>query len=235
MPCIVVTRNGRGDLWKFKSARVADEHPITQYGDAIVTGPEDIPEQWNRLSVLLLARTLDDELADRLQADLARLSGEYSKYQKMMELYRQTMWDTMCSVASEPPVDETSILQIIKDDRKMSKEAGNKPTASATVPKEAKTKAPKTPKEPVAPKDIQGNPLTTVLDFGTDNEGKKYGADNNPKKAASKSAARFGYYKSGGTMQDYIDAGVAAGEKAGAMRADIGYDLTKGFIVVKGR
>jgi hypothetical protein len=91
------------------------------------------------------------------------------------------------------------------------------------------TKPAKPPKEvkPQAPRSIAGHPLTAVISFGVNKEGKKYGPDNNPKRAGSSAAARFTLYKEGMTLEQAL--------KAGVRSDDIGFDCheTRKFITIK--
>lgn len=100
----------------------------------------------------------------------------------------------------------------------------NKPASAAKPAAEAgKTKEAK----PVAPRTVAGHPLTAVITLGSDKDGKKYGADNNPKRAGSAAAGRFAAYKDGMT----IDAAL----KAGVRSDDLSFDSheTRKFITIK--
>lgn len=94
------------------------------------------------------------------------------------------------------------------------KEPAPKPVAEAKAPAE---------KTPGAPR---GTPGDAIITMQADKNGKKYGVDNNPKKAGSKGAERFALYVDGMT----VDAAL----KAGIWAADISWDVNKGFVVVSG-
>jgi hypothetical protein len=97
-------------------------------------------------------------------------------------------------------------------------EAKPKPAADPAKTKEAK---------PVAPRTVAGHAMSAVISLGTDKDGKKYGPDNNPKRAGSAAATRFALYKDGMTVE--------AALKAGLRSDDIAFDLheTRKFITVK--
>lgn len=99
----------------------------------------------------------------------------------------------------------------------------NKAPAAAAKPADAKTKEAK----PAAPRTIAGHPLSAVVTLGADKDGKKYGPDNNPKRAGSAAATRFALYKDGMTIEAALKAGVSSG--------DISFDSheTRKFITIK--
>ena len=79
-------------------------------------------------------------------------------------------------------------------------------------------------KEPAAPK-APKYPLDAKIVMLADQEGKAYSADNNPKRAGSKSADRFASYGSGVTVTAFL--------AAGGTTADIDNDIKKAFIKVE--
>ncbi len=98
--------------------------------------------------------------------------------------------------------------------------------AEAAKPAEKPKPAPKEAK-PAAPKTVAGHALTAVINLGVNKEGKKYGPDNNPKRAGSAAATRFALYKDGQTIE--------AALKAGLRSDDIAFDShdTRKFISIK--
>lgn len=80
-------------------------------------------------------------------------------------------------------------------------------------------------KKPRVRKSVGKFALDARITFGTDKEGKPYGAkSNNPKREGSKSAERFALYRSNMTVQQALDAGVS--------RSDILYDAQHNYISV---
>ncbi len=96
------------------------------------------------------------------------------------------------------------------------------PSAAAPA-KDAKVKESK----PAAPRTVAGHALTAIITLGVNKDGKKYGPDNNPKRAGSAAATRFAVYKDGMTIDAALKAGVTSG--------DIGFDSheTRKFITIK--
>lgn len=93
-----------------------------------------------------------------------------------------------------------------------------KAPAAAKPPKEVKPQAPRT---------VAGHALTAVISLGVNKDGKKYGSDNNPKRAGSAAAVRFAAYKDGQTIEQAL--------KAGLRSDDIAFDSheTRKFITIK--
>ncbi len=96
----------------------------------------------------------------------------------------------------------------------------------------AKTPAPAAAKpakveKPAAPRTVAGHQLSAVITLGANKDGKKYGADNNPKRAGSAAALRFAAYKDGQTIEQAL--------KAGLRSDDIAFDShdTRKFITIK--
>lgn len=76
-----------------------------------------------------------------------------------------------------------------------------------------------------APKKLGGFLMTSRITFEKNKEGKPYnGTDNNPKRASSKSHAKFALYKDGMTVQQAADAGLTG--------ADLSWDTGHGFIKI---
>lgn len=59
-------------------------------------------------------------------------------------------------------------------------------------------------------KTVAGYAPTAKVTLLADQEGKKYGKDNNPKRSGSASASLFEKYKDGMTVQQAVDAGLTA-------------------------
>lgn len=217
---VAVTRNGLGDFWLFSSPDEADRHPIVQYGDVICDGPDSMLRQYNRLEIPDLLRRLGDE---SLRSEVLMRAAGPSGWGETMSRYAPRMWEMMQKIASRPPKDPTEIVSVIVRDRRLSivestgreKERKMNDTAEKTETTEKTKKAPNT---------VGGYPLSAKITLLVDKEGKKYGADNNPKKPGSATHARFANYADGQTVEEAYKAGVAAG--------DFSYDVGKGFISI---
>lgn len=100
--------------------------------------------------------------------------------------------------------------------------------ALALVEKAAPAPAPKPKKEAAAkPRKAEAAPRAKAAP-----EGKIVAVQANPKKAGSKSHARFALYSAGQSVADFVAACVAAGFPEREARADISWDRRKGFITI---
>lgn len=83
--------------------------------------------------------------------------------------------------------------------------------------------AAKTTEAPAKAKTVGGFAVTAKITFGKNAENKPYdGKDNNPKRKASASFAKFALYKNGMTVQQAADAGLTG--------ADLRWDSQHKFI-----
>jgi hypothetical protein len=235
--CVAITRDGRGDLWKFGSFSEADQHPIVQYGDPIIPDPKFVAKRVPLARLPALMRRVGrPELAERAETILNSQRSHRAKLETL-ETSSKVFFDALVLVASPPPEDPAQIVNLIRRDRilsvKESKMSEETPTAVDTSaapvadkPKKEKApKAPKAPKEPKEPKEAkpryaEGSTITLLKN----GEGVQYGKDNNPKRPGSASYDRFALYTDGMLLSDAV--------KAGVTTADIAWDVSKGFIEV---
>ena len=230
--CIAITRDGRGDLWAFGSYAEADLHPLIQYGDPIIEGHRCITKKIPvaRMPQLLTRLGAADlsERARQLLADTKALSHpiRLSRFDEISQFF----WGYMISCAKKPPEDPTTILTLIRRDRKLSIEESKMNDATAETPNtEAPVKDVKAPKEPKAPKaptepKAPKFPLTAKIKMLNDAEGKPYGKENNPKRLGSSSHDRFAHYTDGMTVEQAL---------TGVKTADLDWDIAKGFIAIE--
>lgn len=184
---IAVTRAGRGDWYLFDSFEEADEHPIVQYGDAIMTHPTHFMTQFTRLEMPWLLDLLDMGHIPRDRDGLERNSG--------------VIWARMQGRASRPPESPDRICEIIRRDRQLSKK--EKPAMA-----EEKTKEKKMPAPPKREKKYAGDSVITLL---TNDEGVPYGKENNPKRPGTKTHAAFAKYRNGMTVDQAVADGIDYG------------------------
>ena len=233
--CVVaVTRNGWGDIWLFPSREAADLHPIVQYGDVICEGPERIMRQYTFLELPHLLRKLGDEI---FRKEVLVKLGDPAGRDAIMERYRGRIWDMMVAQGGPPPDDPAKIVAIVGRDRKLSIEESRgrnmekrmtkeNTAAEGTTTAAGAADAGKAPKEPKAPKDTLGGfKLDAKITLLCDEEGKPYGAENNPKRVGSKSAERFAFYTNDMTVEE--------ASKAGVQAADFQYDVNKKYIRIQ--
>lgn len=235
--CVAITRDGRGDLWGFPDFRSADLHPLVQYGDPILCGPHDIVKKVPVARLpKLLTRCGDQDMGAKIRLCLMAVSGmPHREVLARVGDYAHQMWHVIANRAEEPPSDPAQIVTLIVRDRKLSIEESRQMTeenlnpAAPAMPEGKKPKAPKAPKEPKEPKEPKAPkaskyPENAVIRLLNDKEGKKYGADNNPKRPGSASHERFSKYVDGMTVKEAHDAGVKT--------EDFAWDADKGFIEI---
>lgn len=217
---VVITRMGRGDLWRHETFDAADEHPLTQYGDAIIGSGKDVERLYNRLELSDLARRLG------LTSLAEDVDKEFAKPRPLLESYCELIWKTLQREAKPVPKDPKEICNLIVSDRQTTKA----PEFNKMARK--KKEAAETTETPVAKKrggksKYHDSQVVTLL---ADKEGKQYGGENNPKRNAS--AARFACYRDGITIGELKTALVDAlgPEGADKLSDDLAWDVKRGFI-----
>lgn len=208
---IAVTRNGLGDFWRFDSVEAVWDCALIQYGDVVLSRKEDIERMYMPHEILdLVRRVCRDETLSRVEQTLN--SGMRSEAMSLV-------WAGVLRSAQPAPTDPVFICNQVRTDRRTPTDrSGRKSTM--TSENTTATKEPTAKTEPKAPKYAP----TAKITMGKDKEGKAYGADNNPKRAGSKSAERFASYTNGMTVEAALAAGVTT--------ADLDYDTNKGFISI---
>jgi hypothetical protein len=232
-------------------------HPIWQWGDAAFGDVYDLFDECRLHEIpVLLSRTEQGvELAASLESRVAGLREQGLTDRRICDALKsdgtaRDIFEALERVSVDPPEEAEQVLELVRNDR-VAHLRQQKDTKMA-----ATEKAPKAPKE-VKPKDdsIAGHPPSTRIEFGTAPDtkkkvaavkevkdkdgkvtkagvaaseevipGKKYnGTDNNPKSRGA--GERFALYKNNMTLKAAVE--------AGARPADIQWDLSKGFIVVK--
>lgn len=200
---IAVTRNGLGDWYLFDSFEEADEHPVVQYGDVIMTGPDQFMTQFTELEIPLL---LEEIGLGHLPSDREGVARN-----------RHKIWAVIRGRGRRPPHSPAKICEIIRRDRQLSKK--EKPRMTKT---ETKTEEKTKPVPPKRQKKFAGDMAITLL---TNEEGVPYGPENNPKRPGTKTHAAFARYRNGMTVDQAIADGIDY--------ATIVYDHDKGFISIK--
>jgi len=214
---LAITRGGTGSVFLFDSKSQADEHPLIQYGDVIVSSGEEV---FNKMREAALAQLLTDHCLEDLGQDIKkhhddiRGAGWIKRLEALVSKWSDPVWDALLSIASDPPGDSDEICAMIVADRVATKETDDMST----------DKAPANKAEPKKPKTIKGHQMTEKITMGKDKDGNEYGPKNNPKRGAS--GARFAHYKNGITLEKVTSL------PEGPTAADIAWDLDKDYIKV---
>jgi hypothetical protein len=217
--CVAVTRGGFGDVWLLKDRAAAYLHPLVQYGDALLTRPEDLLDQYNWLewgSLRELAGLPRHTVVVTVPRQQRLTKGEQAP----------EIFEALIRRAHPAPTSAEEICIRVREDRRlgtiMAKQKANAPADPAPA---AETAPKGTGNLPIV-RGPKGVPLDAVIRFGQDKQGNSYGPDNNPKKVGSKTHGRFAMYVDGMTVQQALDAGIQT--------ADLNYDREHGFVSFEG-
>ena len=250
---IAVTRGGAGRAYRFASAKMADAHPLVQYGDPIMCGPEDL-----RVSLLPVeCAQLADRAGERSLAAALR-TVSISEFQSSRHVHER-LWKLLETTSSPPSTDHTDVFREIVSDRVATRRLGvvvrprgvdsmseshkhehehdktplekaiaeTDPALTETVKaEETKTEsAPAAEETKKAPPPREPKfPDSKKITLLKDKEGKTFGKEHNPKKPNSASFDRFARYVDGMTIKQALDAGI--------LRGDLDHDSKKSFISV---
>lgn len=218
MTCVAITRGGYGDAWLLESFDEADNHPLVQYGDVMISEPRDVLKQYSILDLHRLIEIIDDpDLSETVLASISRVTtGSFMSYQ--VAVHAEKIFRALVRVAVPVLTDPSDICEKVRADRIMYKEERHTMAKAKTTKKTPDAKpVKKAPRPPAFPPDA----TITML---KDKDGNVYGGKNNPKRDGSKSHARFAFYKNGMSVKKFID--------AGGNIADLRNDVSKNYISV---
>jgi len=227
MTAIVVARAGRGAVYSFKTVLLADNHPITQFGDPIITDADSLRQCLTMPECAAVAMKVGD-------ADLSREIRDCPKeYKTAVDRLMTNLWSRLERFASEPPADPAEVMKRITGDRVATRSSGIhiRPRGAYEMSESDNTEANKGHEAEVStekkhrpiPKDPKYAD-TSVISLQADKDGKQYSADHNPKKPGSASHDRFTKYVDGMTVKEAKDAGLLNG--------DFDNDVKKGYISI---
>lgn len=217
-PVIAIARGGVGQPWLHDSIQAADQHPITQFGDPLISRPGSLMKTLSTAEMVALADAIGDtKIAGELRAPLVAES-EYARKSAVDRL-----WDSLVRHAPRPPSDPKEVCDIIVADRCRTRITGVRVRRTEEMSEEAAatTEAPTEKKSRPIPKDPKFSE-TSVIKLLADKDGKSYGAENNPKKPGTATHGRFAKYVDGMTVKAALEAGLT--------RGDLSYDKDKKFI-----
>jgi hypothetical protein len=239
---VVVTRQGYGDLWSFKTYAQADEHPLYQFGDPILHSGQSVARNYNRLEMPgLLTRLGKPAQARAMEAEFANLDA-VAQGKRLVD-YGELAWRLIQEQAVEPPIDPATICKQVSIDRRKTKQKDfimakaklkaedqlNEDGTAAEAPEGEAAPAAKKPRAKKEKAEGSGAGRTrigenAVISLNSDKEGNKYSAENNPKRPGSSSHGRFALYVDGMTVKEAIEAGLR--------RDDITWDVNKGYLTL---
>lgn len=213
---IVVTRNGRGDVYLADSRQEADRHPLVQYGDVTLGDSGDIVLMWNPDELIKIARSMLDGPRLARVEDAAALPT-WDERRRALQGMAGDLWQALEHRAEPLPDDPEVICNLVRRDREMMERT----MADAKAAKTEKTPKPKPDPKPKTHGGFRPEQKITLL---KDKANKPYGADNNPKRPGTSAAKMFILYKSGMSVAEFV----AAGGTGAALK----YDHQHGFIKV---
>lgn len=205
---IGITEGGRGQLRVYQTVELAraDAEVVDFFRDV-----DDLARSYSPAELLVMLVYLGD---DRDAREMREFAAEHPHPRYQARVYPRGLLERVFAAMSAAA----------QEGRRVMSKAG---AAAATKEREpAKEKAPRTPREPRAPKpkarDIRG---ASIITMGMNPKtSQKWGGDQNPKRPGSAAHSRFGLYKDGMTVQQFLD--------AGGWAADLNWDEKQGFIYI---
>lgn len=232
MTVLAITRGGFGGVWKFDDFESADLHPMIQYGDAILREPADAARLYTRPELeLLLGRLGLERLSLEIRNSIVE-NGDWRRWQQAAEKRMDPVWDALLVLAADPPTDPRVVFEKIREDRmamktqEMPRMAKKNNAEETTSGGDVGENAEKKTRAPRASTKYGDN---DVIHMGSDKDGNLYGADNNPKRAGSAAAERFGKLRDGMTAGEFAE---AVGDKNAAY-ADLVWGESHGQLTVE--
>lgn len=232
MVCLVITRGGWGDVWRFASRDAAIGHALWHSEDALLAGAEDITRQYNMLEIgrlleMIGIESLRVEVLSSVHPDLGL--PDRVRLERVAER-ADRIWDGLLGLARDVPEDPAQVLELVRSDREnvlrtQNKEAHMADDKNKTGAAAGTTAAAAAPKAPKAKKFAD----TSVIRLQADKDGKKFGKDNNPKRAGTTTHDRFAKLVDGMTVAAYVK---AVGNEAQAF-SELDYNQKKGFLKIE--
>lgn len=209
MVCIVITRNGEGNVYTFKDKLTARLHPVAQMYDVFAGDANELTCQFGRDDIDSLLRFAEGRDKSRLIDAMERWKSEPGSRHLPSE-DREILWRLCIRSAQILPSDPMEIIRIIEEDRRFMEQ---RPVRSRSESTSTGEFSPQTR--------MKGNDMTEATKKPrasrvSDDATIKILVDKNPKREGSKSAERFSLYKNGMTVKQAKEAGITA--------ADIAYD-----------
>lgn len=226
--CVAITRGGNGRPWRFETPLAAHLHPLIQYGDAVLCGPDSVLSEYSIFELpRLLSVIQHSELSERVLTRTETLVASDTATRLVVDILKREnvhtdIWSALTRVVEVPPDKASEILELVRCDREWDLQHRRSGMAKDKAP--AKEKVVKEKKDKL----VGGHPLTAKLTFGSrkvEDKDVSWGTDekNNPKRGGA--ATRFALYKKGMTIQAALDAGMSTG--------NVTHDLEKGYVVVQ--
>lgn len=215
MICAVLGE-GWTDILQFSSERAAFLHPVVQYGDALIKGPEDVSVLYNALERprLMERLGLSSSSSDRAAWDALRLAAapppsDYDDLCAMVARNRQRLRKVRMSVEEAGAAVETEVKAARK--RGPRKAAAVQPAAvqpadgervdgEVTAIGEKPRRVVRAPRAPM--------PDSTVLHYSNDTEGVPWSREHMPCRPGTARSERFEKFVEGMTVGELHAQGI---------------------------
>lgn len=219
MFCIVITRNGRGDAYKFPDKKTARLHPLVQMCDVVAENALELAAQYGKDDADDLLRFAEGRDRARLIDAFAIWKSEPKSREFPFQI-RDMFWSLVFSRLKDPPKDPAQLMSIIVEDRQAvesgirsrGSESNNPGEYSPNKRKERADTMSEEAEKKARKARVSEDAVIKIL------------VDKNPKREGSKASERFNYYRDGMTVKVAKEAGVTA--------SDIAYDSEHKFISV---
>lgn len=218
--CVVISRNGAGEVWRFDSLKTARLHPITQSWDVFATSGDELVRQFGRKEIDQLLRFTEGRDRSALISSIEQVKSGRSSADHD-PLIKQMLWDKLIATSKKPPQEAEELIKIIAGDKLAveGKTLMSRPDGDAPVRQKTQTgEDDMGDKREVFRMDDNG-----TISFGTDDKGVPYSAENTPKRGDN-TKTKFSIYRDGMTVKEALDAGLT--------RSNIRRDRRAGFIVI---
>lgn len=217
MFCIVITRNGRGDAYKFPDRKAARLHPLVQMYDVVAENALELAAQYGKDEADDLLRFAEGR--DRsVLINAFEIWKSEPKSREFPFQIRDMFWSLVVSRSKDPPKDPAELIRIIVEDRQAIESGIRSRGSESNNPGEF---SPNKRKESSMTDEAEKKTRKARV---SEDAVIKILVDKNPKREGSKASERFAYYKDGMTVKAAKEAGVTA--------SDIAYDSEHKFILV---
>jgi hypothetical protein len=215
--CIVITRNGRGDAYKFPDKKAARLHPLVQMYDVVAEDAMELAAQFGKDEADALLRFAEGRDRARL-IDAFEIWKSEPKSREFPFQVRELFWSLVVSRSKYPPKDPAELLSLIVEDRQAVEGGIRSRGSESNHPGEV---SPNKRKERTEMSEAEAKTRKARV---SDDAVISILVDKNPKREGSKAAERFAYYKDGMTVKVAKEAGVTS--------SDIRYDTEHNYISV---
>ena len=180
---IAVTRSGHGRPYVFSSLRSADAHPLVQYGDPVITGPDHLRECMLPTECAAVAERLGNLDTARSLRDVTitdfRRHGSHAR----------DFWEFLTQVATKPSEDPALVFREIVADRVATRRTGVTHRSTGEMKLAKKHAEHENKVEETVPLDLQEAATPDPMEKLLDEVEKEEAASTFPSEDASKTRA----------------------------------------------